>query len=141
MSCSGFGAGCGKGNYKPSVFPAIDAGSFRQKVEIQTPFLLEDNQGGGLYQWSTIATAWARIETIDSGSYGSLVNRENWEEGQLRARNSYRITLRYGPTITTDMRIIYNGRDLEIQSVVNVDELNWVITLFCQEMGNGEPQN
>lgn len=140
MRGRGLRGSCGNGRYKPSVIPNIDAGSFRQKVKIQTPFLVEDNQGGGVYNWSDVATVWARIETVDVRSYSSLV-REDFEEGQFRSRNSFKVTLRYGPPITTAMRVIYQGRDLEILAVVNVDELNWMVTVLCQERGKGEPQN
>ena len=49
------------------------------------------------------------------------------------------IRIRYGPPVSTVMRIIYKGMDLEIESVINVDELNWEVMLFCKELGKGEP--
>lgn len=131
---------CGNSSSKPAnIFPTINAGTFRQRIEIQTPTLVPDNRGGGVYNWSTIASVYARVETVDKASYVGYVNWERFEEGQLLGRKNYIITIRYGTPVTTDMRVIYNGKNLEIQSVINVDELNWMVMMYCKELGKGVP--
>jgi SPP1 family predicted phage head-tail adaptor len=136
---SGFRGACGKSSSKAAkIIPIVDAGMFRQRITIQTPALVRDNRGGGVYNWSPIATVWAHIKTITASGLGDR-NRKQFEEAQFRAQNHYIITIRYGDTITTAMRVLYNGLDLEIFSVVNVDVLNWIVELHCKESGNGEP--
>ena len=138
MSCKGgFGPGCGKGTYKPSVIPPIDAGTLRQKITIQVASLVQDSRGGGVYQWSDVATVWAQIKTYTAADFR---NREQFQESQLRAKNEFLITIRYTPdTITTAMRVIWNGFNLEILAITNVDVLNWTMELYCREEGSGEP--
>jgi SPP1 family predicted phage head-tail adaptor len=143
MRGGGLRGSCGGGNSASSkaasIIPVVAAGTFRDKVDIQVPNLVPDNRGGGVYNWSTIATVWARVETIDRSSYIGYVNKERFEEGQLMGRRHFMITIRYGPPVTTVMRLIYRGKDLEIESVINKDELNWELMLFCRELGKGEP--
>ncbi|MAN76872.1 MAG: hypothetical protein CML24_06685 [Rhizobiales bacterium] len=137
MSCGGFGAGCGKGSYKPSVIPTINAGAFREKITIQVSSLVQDNRGGGVKQWSDVATVWAQIKTYSASDHR---NREMFQSAQLRAKNEFLITIRYTPdTITTGMRVIWNGFNLEILAITNVDALNWTMELYCRREGNGEP--
>lgn len=139
---SGLRGSCGKNSpsAKPaSIIPIVSAGTFRDKVDIQVPNLVPDNRGGGVYNWSTIASVWARVETVDRSSYIGYVNKERFEEGQLLGRRHFMITIRYGPPVTTVMRVLYRGKDLEIESVINRDELNVEVMLFCRELGKGEP--
>lgn len=142
MRSAGLRGSCGNNSpsSKPSsIIPNVQAGIYRDKVDIQVPDLVPDNRGGGVYNWSTIATVWARVETVNRSSYIGYVNKERFEEGQLMGRRHFMIRIRYGPPVSTVMRIIYKGMDLEIESVINVDELNWEVMLFCKELGKGEP--
>jgi SPP1 family predicted phage head-tail adaptor len=130
---------CNKSSKNTSVFQPLKAGQFRDMVAIQTPTLVKDGRGGGVYNWSTIANVWAHIKTVDRSDYINFTNRERFEAGQIRSHKNFIITVRYGQLITTKMRLIYKGRDLEIKSVINVDELNWTVRLLCEELGTGAP--
>lgn len=132
-TCGGLRAGCGK---PPSLIPIIDSGTFRERITIQVPSLSPDGRGGGVYGWSEVATVWARIQTRGAVIFG---NREIFEEAQMRARTEYLITIRYGLTLTTAMRVIYKGLDLEIVSIENKDVVNWMVQLLCREEGTGAP--
>lgn len=131
---------CGGGNSASSraasIIPSIQAGSYRQKVTIQTPTLIPDNRGGGVYTWSDVATVWARVETYSAGDWR---NRAFFEYGQLQGRNAYLISMRYGNTLTTKMRTLFNFQALQIDAIENVDSLNWEVRLYCREVDPGEP--
>lgn len=141
MSRGGLRGCCGSRNSGSSkavnIIPIMPAGLFRQRVTIQVPNLTPDGRGGGVYNWSDVATVWAEIKTYSASDFR---NREQFQESQLRAKNEFLITMRYTPdTITTAMRVLWNGMDLEILAITNVDVVNWVVELYCREEGNGEP--
>ena len=121
------------------IFTPLRAGEFRDMVALQTPTLVKDNRGGGVYEWSTLANVWAHVKTISRSDYIGFANRERFEEGQMRAHRQFMVTIRYGQPVNTKMRLLFRGRDLEIKSVINVDELNWQILLHCEELGTGAP--
>lgn len=121
---------------KPAnIFPNIPAGTFRHKVTIQTPSLVRDNRGGGIYEWSNVATVYASVDTYDAGDFR---NRAFFENAQLQGRNAYLVTMRYGNTLTTAMRIVFNFQALQIDAIENVDSLNWIVKLYCREVDPGE---
>lgn len=130
--CRGF-FGC-KGS-KNDVIPVIPINKFRHLVQIQVPNLfIPDGGGGGEYGWSDVATVWAYIQTFNPGTGG---NRSQFEEAQLRERRQWIITIRYDPVhLDTSMRLLFNGHILEIDSIVNVNEVDWEIQLYCTEDGD-----
>ena len=44
--------------------------------------------------------------------------------------------MRYLPGITPDMRILYDGRTLFIESALDIDERHRELTIVCYEKGN-----
>lgn len=112
------------------IFKPIQAGRMRQRVTIEVPGLSEDGIGGGVREWSQLATVWASIRSVSPMAFANI---KQFEEEQLRYRQHFNVMLRYGPTITTDMRLIYKNRILWIWSIVNMDVLNWQVNLWCWE--------
>ena len=122
---------------KPAnIIPIVQAGTYRQKVTIQTPSLVQDNRGGGVYTWSDVATVWASVDTFSASEYRNIAY---FQQGQLQGRNAYVVRMRYGNTLTTAMRIVFNFQALQIDSIVNVDSVNWEVQLYCREVDPGEP--
>ena len=65
-----------------------------------------------------------------------LQGKEYLEAQKIRAETSYKIDVRYGPItkqIDPTMRIIYKGKTLYIDSVLNLEEKNEVIQIRCYE--------
>jgi len=132
---SGFSGKCSKSSSKSaSIIPKVLAGTLRQRITIQVPSLVSDNRGGGVYNWSDVATVWASVKTFSADSYR---NTAQFEYAQQLGRNSYVITMRYGQTLTTAMRIVYREQALQIDSIVNVDSVNWVVQVLCKEVDPG----
>ena len=59
--------------------------------------------------------------------------REYEEAQKLRAETTYMVQTRYLPGITPDMRILYDGKTLYIESVLDVDERHKQLTIVCYE--------
>ena len=121
----------------------IQAGQMRERVTLQYPLNQGDGQGGGRYTWHDVATMWASIQTESmtpfqlgyTNSASSFRNMERFEENQQRRVNHYLVTIRFRGNVSTSMRFLYNNRILKIESVVNVNERNWAITMYCVEEG------
>ena len=50
-----------------------------------------------------------------------MSGREYEESQKIRAETTYKISTRYFPGITADMRILHNGREFEIISILDLD--------------------
>lgn len=135
-----------RAHHKPSsVFTPIRAGFLRQRITIQTPkIVIPDGGGGGIYGWSDVATVWSRVTTLNPGQRANLAT---FREGQLLNQQIYNVLIRYDavttigsrPNITTAMRILYNADiTLQIDSIINVDIVNWTVEMLCSEIGRGD---
>ena len=104
-------------------------GSLNKRITVQSYTPTGNAIGEPIKSWSTYATRWAAIEP--------LLGREYWAAQQVVAENSVRFRLRYDATtaaITPKMRVSYDGRLFDIQSVVNVREQNIEIVLMTVEV-------
>lgn len=46
----------------------------------------------------------------------------------------HQVTIRYHPQVTADVRLLFGVRELYVRNVVNVDERNNEMRLFCEEV-------
>lgn len=60
--------------------------------------------------------------------------REYDEAQKLRAETTYNITTRYHEGITAEMRILFRGRTLKIESVLNIGEKNEELRIVASEV-------
>ncbi|WP_416430859.1 phage head closure protein [Piscirickettsia salmonis] len=75
--------------------------------------------------WQDITTVWARV----SPSAG----RELFSAQQFYHEISQTVTLRYRSDVTPLLCLVFDGRYLEILSVLNPDERNRELILACRE--------
>ncbi|MBQ3426024.1 MAG: phage head closure protein [Clostridia bacterium] len=62
--------------------------------------------------------------------------REYDESQKLRAETTYTVTTRYFDNITSNMKIMYNGRIFNIVSVLNIGERNTELRIVASERDN-----
>lgn len=131
--------GCCAGGKAASIFPPVPAGLFRQRVIIEEPDITADTIGGytggewmGATGWTTVATVWAAIHTINPTAFA---DQKQFRDKQYLTQQWFNVMLRYRGGIGTNMRLNWNNRYLSIFSVVNTDELNWQTVLYCREGG------
>ena len=110
----------------------MKAGLMRHRVTIQQPTLLPDGMGGGTYTWSNVATVWANVTTTNPAS---SLNIEEQTSDQFRSVQYYIVVMRYRGNLQTNMRLIYRGRVLQILSIVDINERQWELRLYCREGG------
>lgn len=101
----------------------IRAGSLRHRVTLQTPVITQDAFGGQVKSWQNVTDLWAMVESL-SGS-------ELIAARQIFAEALYKVTIRYYPSITDKHRIVYNGMNMDITNVSDVETRHIMIELNC----------
>ena len=103
----------------------VHAGLLRKRVSLQELVKLPDGGGGFSTEWVEFARAWAYIKPL-SGTE-SLVGM------QLEDSISHDIMMRYRSALRAKHRVVYDGREFNIISVINVEERDKWSQLRCQE--------
>lgn len=88
----------------------IDAGKLRERVAFQTSSETRNALGETVPVWATFAERWASVEGVSA--------REALTYGQQNVSVTHRVRLRYVPGLTTQMRVLWRGRLLEIVSLL-----------------------
>jgi SPP1 family predicted phage head-tail adaptor len=98
------------------------------KVTIQQATDTLDSAGEPIQTWATYATRSAEVMPMGG--------RETFRLQQYYADATAVIRLRYDSltkAITPEMRVSFDSRIFNIESMINVDELNREIKLVCKE--------
>jgi len=84
-------------------------------------------------------------EEITDFSVAGLVvpmsGREYEESQKIRAETTYKISTRYFPGITADMRILHDGREFEIISILDLDGSREELQIVAIETDRKTAQN
>jgi len=91
------------------------AGQRRHRITVQR-YTTTSDLGQEVQTWSTVGTYWAKVSPVSSS--------EDPADDGTTATVKYRINMLYTGTITHKDRIVYGGRNLMIESIINVEELN-----------------
>lgn len=103
------------------------AGKYRHEIVIEQITEVQDSFGGieDDSTWATFATLRARVDS-ESG-------KEEFQSNEFQNKMQVAFYIRYYPNITTKMRINWNSRIFNIESVINRDERNIELQLVCRE--------
>jgi SPP1 family predicted phage head-tail adaptor len=102
----------------------VRAGELRQRIIIEQNTPTRDSFSAEVPHWSTVATLWAKIETV-SGA-------ETIEQQQAAARLTHNMTIRYTPGLAPAMRVSWNSRLFDIQAIID-DNKKHEMMLVCAE--------
>jgi len=97
----------------------------RKRITLQSETPTTDSAGGYALVWTNVLMAWAEIKPTSG--------QKIFVDGHLEGHITHRVTLRYQSGITTDMRMIYNGRTFNIRAVLNSNESNRTLELLVEE--------
>ena len=109
----------------------VRARRLKHKVTIQTPTETQDAYGEPVQTWGTYAIRDAEVIPVSGNEY--YVSQQVYSEKAVTFRLRYDNTARQ---ITTKMRVSYDSRTFDIESVINFRELNRDIDLMCVEHGS-----
>ena len=101
----------------------IEAGKLTEIVVVQSAVETRNHLGEATLSRTTYATRWASVEGVSV--------RESLE-GQQSTSVTHKVQMRYLDGLTTQMRIYWRGRTLEIISVLEHDRRS-EHQLICQE--------
>jgi SPP1 family predicted phage head-tail adaptor len=97
----------------------------RHLISVQEPIETQAADGSVVQAWSDYVVARASIEPLSGREYFSA---------QAEASSvSHRIRMRYVAGVTTKMRVVFDEREFEIESVINYEERNRELILMCEE--------
>jgi len=100
-----------------------------KRIQIEAPVEVSDGAGGFTTSWNAIATLWAKIEPYKSLQRWS----ENFDLSKVQVVKSYEITIRYFNNVNETMRIVFDGRIMNIRVVIDVDEGKEKLIIIAEE--------
>lgn len=103
----------------------MTTGRLNKKVTIQAYESGADAAGQEQKDWYNWKTVWACVEPMQQS--------EAFEIDQVTSVRSCKITTRYASGYTPEMRVVYNGRTLEVSGVIDVDERREWLEWTCHE--------
>ncbi|MBI4800635.1 MAG: phage head closure protein [Desulfarculus sp.] len=104
------------------------AGALRHRVAIQQPVTsTPEGQAEPVVTYVPFALdAWASVEPLNG--------REFFAAGGRQAEVSHRVRLRYLAGVKADMRVLHEGRALDIKAVIDPQERHRELVLMCLEL-------
>jgi SPP1 family predicted phage head-tail adaptor len=109
----------------------IAAGKRRHCVLIQQQTDEQDDAGEKLEQWNDLRSTWAEIRAVTS--------KEVYAASGFTSQVSHLITILFHPSmaVRSSYRVVYRGRIFQVQAVVDEDETQVELKLYCLELGEG----
>lgn len=105
--------------------PPVRTGDFKRRVTIQKRATTRDTFGQESTAWVDFIRCWADIQPM-SGN-------ELMAAQAVQSAITHKVTIYYRPTVTAAMRVIYLGRVLGIQSIIDPDMAHVVLEMMCGE--------
>ena len=102
------------------------AGTLRHLVTIQRPEVSRDTAGGEAITWTPIATVYASVEPLSG--------REWVTSNAMGGEISHRVRMRYFAGLVNTDRLLFNGRILRIEAILNTEERNIELVAMCREL-------
>ena len=101
-------------------------GLLNQRATIAAKTASSDGGGGFDDGWTTVGTAWVRIEPQGAS--------EVFGPERSESRNRYRLTLRRNADIEAGHRVNIGARWMTIQNVIDEGPNAQIMTLLCEEI-------
>lgn len=107
----------------------MNIGKLRHRVTIQKINGFTTDAGGGrIPNWEDVITVWANVKPLRGDE---VINAQ-----KKGTEYTHTVDIRYRPGITAqNNRIQFNARIFTIQSVINTNEQNISLSLYCKEVG------
>lgn len=106
-------------------------GPLRHRVNIQRPVPTQNDFGEEIITWSTLASVWANVLPA-SGRESYIPSGE-----QQLAVITHRVQLRYRTDLGPKMRVVWEDRSLDIESVQDPTGKRAYLMVLCRENYTG----
>lgn len=102
----------------------MNIGRMRHRVMIQSRQTPGNDPGADT--WSDVSEVWAFVQPLRGD--------ERYGERQVESSADHKITTRHGVALDArNNRLLYATRIFDIESVINIDERDRVLEVFCKE--------
>ena len=101
------------------------AGTLRRQVLIQSRSSALDGFGQKVRAWTDLASVWADIQPLSG--------RELEVARAVQAEVTHQVTIRYRTGLSDLMRLVYQGRYFNVNSVIDTDTQHKQLLLLCTE--------
>jgi SPP1 family predicted phage head-tail adaptor len=102
-----------------------NAGKYRHPITFQKQSTTKNEYGERINVWTDYATSRAGFSMISG--------KENVNSLEIMSEITHKLTIRYMPNITSDLRISYNNKYYKILSVHDYQEMHKEIQLLVKE--------
>jgi len=110
--------------------PFVKAGALRSRIDIVAPAGSQSGTGGVIPSTGGPVTVASRVPAaVTSAPLG-----ETLQVGALQAAIASLIRIRYQPGIESYMRVVLEGRTLQILGIVDVENRHVTLELTCAEI-------
>ena len=111
----------------------MKAGKLNRRILIQKRTQAQDENGQPIDTWVDVVRIWAWVKTQS----GMAVARQTAnQDGVAMSVNSYSFRIRYRPSVTDDMRVVYRGPYFAIKQVRHALAGHDWTDIVCEEGGN-----
>ncbi|MDF2672413.1 MAG: phage head-tail adaptor [Clostridiales bacterium] len=108
------------------VGDGMAASELRHRITFQNFTTVVNENGFEVEDWEDYKTVWASVS--------NLTGREYYEASAVQAEETVKFTIRYLSSITTDMRILFKGKQYNIISIDNIKYGNKYIEIKAMEV-------
>ena len=113
--------------------PFMFSGRLRHRIDIVQVSTTQDSAGGiNLSNDTVYSNVWASIE--------ALTGTEKFAAHEFVSQVTHQIVIRYLPGITSSMQIWFEGRQFQVEAVLNPDERPKMLVLLCIEINDSTQQ-
>lgn len=102
--------------------------NFNKRVTIQSPSGSRDALGERVTTWVNVATVWARVRPLSG--------KEIMVAGQQQSETSLVVEIRHSSTVSginNSYRILFGTRKLIVDNVMNPEESNERLMVYCSD--------
>lgn len=104
----------------------INPGEFRHVLTFQKRTETQNAFGEVINEWVDVFKTRGAIYPVSG--------RDFFAGEQINSEVTHKINLRYAKGLSPDMRIEFNGRVFEIESIINFQEANTLLQMMCKEL-------
>lgn len=103
----------------------LHSGLLRQQITIERETQTKDSVGGYSSSWATHIQPFAFVKPISG--------LERLHAMKLETNVTHKIYIRYVSGLTTKDRVAFNSREMQIHSIINLEERDKWLELTCIE--------
>ena len=100
-------------------------GTLTDRVQLQRKLSASEPEGGEIATYTPLATVWARVRQFSA--------RQAFAEDARGQRVSHGVVLRFRTDLKPGDRVVYRGRQLEIEAVADLNGRRAYLSLQCSE--------